>query len=82
MECAHLTDQQFVLYCEGRLPTDERAAVEAHLAVCSRCRCDVEMAQAAVAAFLRGETEDLPPLPAELVSAAIAHARAQFKPRD
>jgi hypothetical protein len=80
MKRQHLTDEQSIFYCEGRLSADERETVEAHLAECCECRRDVEMMQAAMTTFERGESEDLPPLPHKLVDAAVAHARAQFVP--
>ncbi len=71
---------RYIFYCEGRLSADERETVEAHLAECAECRRDVEMMQATMTTFERGESEELPPLPRELVNAAVAHARAQFVP--
>lgn len=80
MKQHHLTDEQSLHYCEGQLSAAEKVAVEAHLTACAECRRDIEIMQEATTAFEHQDWGDLPPLPRELVDAAVAHALAQFQP--
>jgi anti-sigma factor RsiW len=60
-------------YVDGTLTDEDRAAVDAHLSSCARCRAEVDVASRAARA-LASLAE--PPAPAGLADAAIAEARA------
>ncbi len=76
----HLTTQQLIDFNEGRLEAATRAAAHAHLQECALCAHEVAMFQEAMSAFVNGPSAELPPLPAALVDAAVARARAEFSP--
>lgn len=64
-------------YVDGALDPSERAAVEAHLAGCARCRQEVELARRAVEA-LRALGEE--PVPLGVTAPVLAQARGRAEP--
>lgn len=64
-------------YVDGALDPDERAAVEAHLAACARCREEVELARRAVRALSALGEE---PVPLGLTAPVLARARRAAEP--
>lgn len=64
-------------YVDGALDPSERAAVEAHLAGCARCRQEVELARRAVEALgALGEE----PVPLGVTGPVLAQARRRVEP--
>lgn len=61
-------------YLEGELPPDVRAAIEAHVAGCDRCRAFVASYRETPAILRRATAVSLP---AELASSLLAAARAR-----
>jgi anti-sigma factor RsiW len=49
----HLTDSQLDDYADGSMSDRERAAADAHLASCDRCRYEVEQTRALLATVTR-----------------------------
>jgi hypothetical protein len=71
-------DELLADYVDGTLTPEDRAAVDAHLASCDRCRAEVDVASRATRA-LASLAE--PPAPAGLADAAIEGSRAPRVPR-
>jgi hypothetical protein len=61
-------------HVDGTLPERERAAVDAHLETCARCREEIELARGAVVAL--HDLEDVP-VPVGVTGRVIAEARSE-----
>ena len=77
----HLTGSRVEGYCDGSLAKDERAAVDSHVAHCSRCRAEVEDWRAVFAALAALPRLDPRPGFADRIMARVRipqpwHARA------
>ena len=66
-------DELLADYVDGTLTPDDRAAVDAHLTSCARCRAEVDVASRAARALA---TLAEPPAPVGLADAALREARA------
>jgi anti-sigma factor ChrR (cupin superfamily) len=71
-------DELLAGYVDGTLTDDERAVVDAHLATCSTCREEVELARSAVAALERIEEA---PVPFGVTGPVLAEAGRTFERR-
>jgi hypothetical protein len=65
-------------YVDGSLDASERAAVDAHLAACARCREEVELARRAVTAL---STLGEEPVPLGVTAPVLARAERAAEPR-
>jgi anti-sigma factor RsiW len=65
-------------YVDGTLPNEERAVVDAHLAICATCREEVELAHEALTAL--GALEEHP-VPFGVTGPVMAEAGRQFERR-
>lgn len=70
-------EELLAAYVDGMLEASERADVEAHLAVCPRCREEVELARRAVAALSALGEE---PVPLGVTAPVLAQARREAEP--
>lgn len=71
-------DDLLAAYVDGALAPEERAAVDAHLAACARCREEVDLARRAVEALASLSEE---PVPLGVTAPVLAEARRRAEPR-
>jgi hypothetical protein len=70
----HIPYERLVDWVEGRLASSEKAALEAHLSSCARCREEAARIERMVMAMRHDESVDAPPA---LVARAVALFRAR-----
>ena len=80
MTCEALINQFLLDYHAGTLPMARRLDFELHLALCRDCRHYVDAYRKTVSLSKDSATEELPPVPPELVEAILKVTRGDQNP--